>query len=642
MNFRFKKLLPCTFLLSVLLLPSDHATAQISPEEHSQHHPEQAAPENADSGTASPETTVESGGGMGGGKGGGGMGGGMGGGKGGGGMGGGMGGGKGGGGMGGGGMGGRRGPSEPEEMYPRLMTLPTLTQERRAELERQAHDRMLDGTAILSEGFDELSDAAIREDFQKMQDATARLREGLMQFESGLAAQRAMQEGKAPRNVALQWFNSELNLLPLASEEQRFTLWGMQPFHATIMLLLGIFMVTMIWMYVLKMRRAADLLQRLNDGEGLGTEGSPAESQNLPPPAISTTPQTASGKPKKWSGKLRLAGVFQETPDVKTFRFVDPEGGSLPFTYLPGQFLTLTVEPGGKPIKRSYTIASSPTQRDYLEITVKREEKGVVSRFLHDGLKPNDLIDVSAPAGNLTFTGEDDDCIVLIAAGVGVTPIMSVTRYLTDRCWEGDIYVLFVCRTAEDIIFKDEFEERARKYPSMKLYISLSRANDGWTGPTGRLSGESISAFVPDIAQRRVHICGPNTMMNATKEILIDLGLSKDQIKTEAFGPAKKGAPKKETKEAAPASSDTATVTFSASNKAAPLPQDQTVLDVADELGVDIENSCRAGSCGSCKVKLLQGSVTMETEDALEPEEKSDGIILACQAVADSDIVVDV
>ncbi|MCF6284775.1 MAG: iron-sulfur cluster-binding domain-containing protein, partial [Candidatus Hydrogenedentes bacterium] len=289
--------------------------------------------------------------------------------------------------------------------------------------------------------------------------------------------------------------------------------------------------------------------------------------------------------------------------------------------------------------------ASSPTQRDYLEITVKREEKGLVSRHLHDAFKAGDMLEVSVPAGALTFTGKESDGIVLIAAGVGITPIMSVARYLTDRCWEGEIYVLFVCRTVEDIIFRDEFERLAQKYPTLKLNITLTRADDQWTGPTGRLSKESISEFVPNIAGRRIHICGPNVMMDATKELLIGLGVPKDQIKTEAFGPAKKAAPKAAPEGAAAESASqtagAANVTFRASDKAAPLPADQSVLDVADELGIDIENSCREGSCGMCKITLLEGEVSMDCEDALEPEEKSDGVILACQAMSKGNIVVD-
>ena len=84
-------------------------------------------------------------------------------------------------------------------------------------------------------------------------------------------------------------------------------------------------------------------------------------------------------------------------------------------------------------MKRSYTIASSPTQAHYCAVTVKREENGVVSRFLHDEVKEGDLLELSAPGGKFVFTGEEADSIVLIAGGVGITPMMSAIRYLTDN-----------------------------------------------------------------------------------------------------------------------------------------------------------------------------------------------------------------
>jgi hypothetical protein len=151
----------------------------------------------------------------------------------------------------------RMGAPAPKEMYPKLMDLPDLPMEERAVIEQQAHQRMMDGTALLSDGLDELSTAAATDDFQAMQAATAKMRAGLAQFESGLAAHRAIVEGKAPRNVALQWFKREMNLLPPTASDPGFRLWGMDLFHSAIMALLVAFAAVMIWMYFFKMRRAA-------------------------------------------------------------------------------------------------------------------------------------------------------------------------------------------------------------------------------------------------------------------------------------------------------------------------------------------------------------------------------------------------
>ncbi len=121
-----------------------------------------------------------------------------------------------------------------------------------------------------------------------------------------------------------------------------------------------------------------------------------------------------------WSGKLVIAGIFQETPEVKTFRLIAPQSRELPFQYLPGQFLTLNLKIDGQAIKRSYTIASSPSRNGYCELTVKREEQGLVSRFLHDRLHVGDELQLTAPLGKFTFTGDDSAAIVFIAGGVGL------------------------------------------------------------------------------------------------------------------------------------------------------------------------------------------------------------------------------
>src|SRR5207247_7095457 len=129
----------------------------------------------------------------------------------------------------------------------------------------------------------------------------------------------------------------------------------------------------------------------------------------------------------------------------------------------------------GKPVRRSYTIASSPTQQDFAEITVKHEEPGAVSAFLHSRVQPGDLLDFSGPSGSFIFTGRECKCILLIGGGVGITPLMSVLRYLTDRSWPGDIFLLCGVKTPQDIIFREELDYLRRRNPNVRVVISVSR-----------------------------------------------------------------------------------------------------------------------------------------------------------------------
>jgi ferredoxin len=171
-----------------------------------------------------------------------------------------------------------------------------------------------------------------------------------------------------------------------------------------------------------------------------------------------------------------------------------------------------------------------------------------------------------------------------------------------------------------------------------------------WNGKIGRITKELLVESVPELAARYVHLCGPVPMMEAVRKILVELHVPNDRIKTEAFGralgkPEPLPSPVPTTVTIPTAEKATTaglpTATFAVSNKSASLPADKTILDVADEIGVEIDNSCRVGTCGTCRIKLLSGNVTMAIEDGLEPDDKKQGIILACQAKSTSDVTVE-
>ncbi|MCI0428469.1 MAG: FAD-binding oxidoreductase, partial [Nitrospiraceae bacterium] len=345
----------------------------------------------------------------------------------------------------------------------------------------------------------------------------------------------------------------------------------------------------------------------------------------------------ATGK-IRWRGKLMLAEMEEVTHNVKTFRFKPPGGAEIPFSYLPGQFMTLHIVPQGIPTRRSYTIASTPTWRDRIEITVKREDQGLVSRWLHDELNVGDEVEIEAPNGTFFFSGEQSDSVVLIGGGVGITPMMSAVRYLTETNWLGKVYLVLCFRAPRDFIFRKELAELEARNANLKLTVTMSSPGDEpWSGAVGRIDAALLASAVPDVATRRAHICGPPSMMDAIKAALVGLGVPEAQIKTEAFGTVKRDPTVK-----GDASTEIAgKVFFQASDTTVPVPVGATILDAADEVGVFIDNACRSGTCGSCRVKLVSGSVRMAVEDALTKEDKADGYILACQAKIRGDVKID-
>ena len=558
----------------------------------------------------------------------------------------------------------RMGVPPPRELYPEMMRLEDLETDRKNDLLDRARDRRRQGSSRLTGALEDLDRARIESDRSALFEALGEARAGLDELESGLATEQALQAGQEPRKIALDWFRQEMNLSTPSQTEQAGP-FGMGWFHAFVMALLTAFAATMIAMYFYKMRRAADLISALGGTGDDQRDVVPVQAPVTPPPVVAIPKATPAAETSPTSNALlfealrktgscggcknpcatrvRVAQIIQETPNVKTFRLAPMDGGPLPFEYLPGQFLNVIVASGesdGALTKRSYTIASSPTQSNYCEITVKREAEGQVSRHLHDSVAEGDELRIAAPYGRFTFTGQESDSIVLIGCGVGITPLMSSIRYLTDRSWPGEIVLFCGFRSPADFIFRDELVYLERRHPNLKIYPTVSGdAEPAWIGRTGRIDAAMVREHVPDIQDRLVHICGPKPMMDATKDFLLELGVPRKRIRFESFGlstpPPSPAPPEKAPEIGAP------TVEFLRSKKSAALPSHFTILDAAETVDVEIEWSCRSGTCGSCTVKLLSGDVEMETDDGLDEEDRAAGLVLACQARSKANVVVE-
>ena len=347
-----------------------------------------------------------------------------------------------------------------------------------------------------------------------------------------------------------------------------------------------------------------------------------------------------------------MGSIIKETPNVKTFRLLPASGERyLPFTYVPGQFLNVAFWIGGARMNRSYSISSSPNQHEHIDLTVRREPRGAVSRHIVDLLKAGDTIEAGGPVGKFTFTGKEADSIVLISGGVGITPMVSISRYLTEQAWPGDIYFIYVCRTPADYILADAIGALERENSKLHVIITMTRAEGAdWKGPRGHLTKELLTQSVPALTSRRIHLCGPIPMMDATKALLAEMGVPPDQLKTEAFGTPKPSPAAAGTTAKPSAEATGPLVTFSKTNKSAKThvdlkngdsPPGQTILELSEELGIGIQFSCRVGTCGVCKVKLTSGEVDQAVQDALDDDDKANGIILACQAKPKNAVTVE-
>jgi ferredoxin-NADP reductase len=335
----------------------------------------------------------------------------------------------------------------------------------------------------------------------------------------------------------------------------------------------------------------------------------------------------------KDSMNLLLAQIEQQTHDTKTLRFQIPKERQL--RAKPGQFLTFQWMIDGQRVMRSYTISSSPIHMNYVEITPKRMENGCVSIFLNERAKPGLAVEARGPYGRFYFDETLHKSIVLIAAGSGITPMISMLRYIDDLKLATPVTLLYCVRTAADVIFENEFARLSRSLPNFKYEICLSRPDPTWKGRSGYLTQEAVSQNVADLDSPTFFLCGPNGFMDKVRQILSTLGVNQERILQESFGEIKP------TTESRPLEARSAgMIVFMHSEKVCQASTGSTLLDLAERNGVQIPYGCRQGLCGTCATRVLSGTVQMDVEAGLTADQKNAGYVLPCVSRTEGTVVV--
>ncbi|HYF89734.1 hybrid-cluster NAD(P)-dependent oxidoreductase [Azospirillum sp.] len=350
---------------------------------------------------------------------------------------------------------------------------------------------------------------------------------------------------------------------------------------------------------------------------------------------------------------LVCRAVRDETHDVKTFIFA-PRHPCL-FRFKPGQFITLELPIAGETIHRSYTVSSSAARPHRLSITVKRVPGGPVSNWLHDTLKPGDTIRAVGPLGEFT----PGDCpgesgaprkFLFLSGGSGVTPLMSMTRTFDDLGEDHDIVFVHAARTPADIVFRRELD--ALTGPGRRLRVAHVCEGIGneahWAGFTGRLSLPMLGLIAPDFMEREVYVCGPGPFMKAVRAFLEEGGFDMSRYHQESFNfeelsaelaagePTAQAAPPPE----APPS-DGFRVEFAKTGKVFACPPDMALADAAASADIRVPTSCSRGLCGTCKTKLISGTVEMNHTGGIRKREIDQGLILLCCSRPTSDLVIE-
>lgn len=232
--------------------------------------------------------------------------------------------------------------------------------------------------------------------------------------------------------------------------------------------------------------------------------------------------------------KINLKSVKEETHDTKSFIFDKP--GGLDFTA--GELLHWTLphpNPDDRGTRRPFTISSSPTE-EFLMFTTKFAPKnGSSYKAALKAAGPGTEFEIDAPVGQFVLPTDSARPVVFLGGGVGITPFRSMIKWATDTHSARPLTLLYANKTPGDIIYRTEFGEWAGVNPNFKLAYTVDSPDEGWAGEVGYLNGAMIRKYVPNPAAPIYYICGPAGMIAAYRQVLIELGLGDEQIRTENF-----------------------------------------------------------------------------------------------------------
>jgi ferredoxin-NADP reductase len=345
--------------------------------------------------------------------------------------------------------------------------------------------------------------------------------------------------------------------------------------------------------------------------------------------------------------EVQCVNVIYETMDVRTFCF--KASSPVMHFFKPGQFVTFELQINGEQVFRSYTISSSPSVPYSFSVTIKRIPGGQVSNWMHDNLKLGDLLTIHGPVGAFNCFDIVSDKVLLLSGGVGLTPIMSMTRWWYDTNANVDITFVHSARTPRDIIYYRELKLMDSRIDNFNLNIVCERYENGesWNGYYGFVDQRQLEIIAPDFMQRTIFCCGPPAYMDAIKKLLTVVGFNMENYHEESFGLP----PTEAHEDAQQQADDNANididtddllqVEFSNSGKSIKIQPDQTVHTAAALVGLHIPKGCGLGMCGTCMVKKTAGEVEMSHNGGITDEDVEDGYILSCCSIPKGDVSIE-